>query len=284
MRTTSPFILITGVSSGIGYGITHEFLKRGYHVLGSVRAHSAVEKLKKEFGTAFYPLVFDVTDEEALPAAFAEALRITGGKGLAALINNAGVAEGGPLLDMPMKQVQKHFEVNVFGLLRVTKLFLPLLGGIKNYKNTPGKIINITSVAGRMGFPFLGAYSASKFAVEGLTESLRKELLLYGIDAITVEPGNVITPIWDKAIGSDKQFIGSDYYESFSKFLEFSLQESKKGHTIEEIGKQVVDLFEQKNPAVRTVMVKNRMKDWTIPNLMPKRMFDRVIGKALGFK
>jgi short-subunit dehydrogenase len=281
MKTLSKTVLITGVSTGIGMGTAQQFIRKGYKVIGSVRKDADAERLKKQLGHDFIPIFFDVTDEKQVQLAAVELEKKLSGSGLAGLINNAGIATGGPLTDMSMDTIRQHFEVNVFGLLNVTKAFLPLLGARQGHSVQSGKIINISSVAGKIGVPFLGAYSGSKFAVEGLSESLRKELQLYGIDVLVIGPGNVVTPIWDKS-GNVETYKTSAFYNMYKRFYEYIITESKNGYTMDEFGQHVLTIFEKKKPSVRYALVKERMKDWTIPRLLPSRMLDRMLGKAIG--
>ncbi len=149
-------------------------------------------------GENFTPLVFDVTDRAAVLRAAEEVGEALGGSGLAGLVNNAGTAIGGPLMLQPLEEVRAHFEINVLGLVSVTQAFLPLLGARKFRTHGPGRILSIGSVGGKIASPFIGAYAGTKHAVEGISDSLRRELLPYGIDVILLEPGAVRTEIWDK--------------------------------------------------------------------------------------
>ena len=182
MNDAKPTILITGVSSGIGRAIAEDLLSRGYAVLGSVRRAGDAAELKARWPTDFMPLVFDVTDTDALPAVVTQVETILGGRGLRALVNNAGIFLGGPLMHQPLAEVRKAFDVNVFGLLAVTQAFLPLLGARHNRAGPPGRIVNIGSVAGAITVPLMTVYSATKHAVEALTQGLRRELSIYGIE------------------------------------------------------------------------------------------------------
>jgi NAD(P)-dependent dehydrogenase (short-subunit alcohol dehydrogenase family) len=281
MKTSSGFVLVTGVSTGIGNGIAKALLKKGYQVIGSVRSDADKMRLRQTLGNKFHPLVLDVTDEKSVADSVKECEKILGGRGLAGLINNAGVAFGGPIADMSMKDIRFHFEVNVFGLLNVTKAYLPLLGAREHHQDTPGRIINITSVAGKFAAPFLGPYAGSKYAVEGLSDSLRRELLMYGIDVIVVGPGNVITPIWDKGVKTE-EFKGSAFYSVYKRFADYAVRESKTGHTADEMGELVANVFADPKPRTRYAFVKGRFKNWTMPRLLPARMIDKMIGKQLG--
>lgn len=206
------YVLITGVSTGIGYTLAKVLIEKGFSVIGSVRKESDGERLEKELGSAFQFVIFDVTDAEAVKKGFEKVQVIVGEEGLYGLVNNAGVAVAGPLQYLSMESFEHQMNVNVTGLIRTTQAFLPLLGGHqKKYKSNPGRIINIGSVSGIIASPLLGAYSASKFAVEALSDSLRRELLLHDIKVILVQPGPIKTPIWSKSSEIDPELLETEY-------------------------------------------------------------------------
>ena len=186
-------IVITGVSTGIGYAATAVFIQRGYHVFGSVRKAADAKRLQAEMGAQFTPLLFDVTDKVGVQTAVSQVRAALGEKNLTALINNAGIVTPGPLMHMPSDSFRQQFQVNLFGLFDVTQAFLPLLGARKHNAGLPGRIINISSVSGKIAYPFMGAYAASKHALEAYSDSLRRELMLYGIDVILIQPGTTRT-------------------------------------------------------------------------------------------
>ena len=192
-------VVITGVSTGIGWGALKILTSKGIHVFGSVRKLEDAERLTSEFGDSFTPLIFDVTDEKSVGEAVEQVRNQINGNNLLGLVNNAGIAIGGPLMHQPIADFRKQIEVNLIGQLIVTQAFLPLLGTDSNLQGKPGRIINISSVGGKISSPFLGAYSASKFGLEAISEALRRELTIYGIDVIIIVPGSVVTPIWDIA-------------------------------------------------------------------------------------
>ena len=170
----------------------------GFHVFGSVRKPADAERLTKEFGANVTPLLFDVTNQVAVANAALTVEQALAGKTLAGLVNNAGIAVAGPLIYLNVEDFEKQLAVNVTGLLIVTQAFAPLLGADRSREGAPGRIVMISSVGGRNALPFAGPYAASKFAVEGLSEALRRELMLFGIDVVIVAPGAVVTPLWDK--------------------------------------------------------------------------------------
>jgi len=195
------FALVTGVSSGIGRGIAEKLAAQGMHVLGSVRKPEDAAPLVDALAGRFTPLVFDVRDEEAIAAAVPVVAELVKGAGLAGLVNNAGIGNSGPVVHVPMEEIRLMFDVNVFGALQVTRAFLPFLGAAEAYRARPGRIVNISSVAGRIVYPFNATYAASKFALEALSDGLRRELTIYGIGVVVVEPGLVKTPMWGKRVG-----------------------------------------------------------------------------------
>jgi NAD(P)-dependent dehydrogenase (short-subunit alcohol dehydrogenase family) len=202
---------------------------------------------------------------------------------LAGLVNNAGIAVAGPLLHLPLAEYRRQLEVNLIAPLLVTQIFAGLLGTDRDRQGPPGRIINITSVGGKLGMPFLGAYVASKHGLEGMSESLRRELLLYGIDVIVIGPGSVVTPIWDKAETEDySTYQSTEYAEIIDRFSKYFIAEGRKGFPPERIGAAVFVALTAARPKVRYAVVPQRLMNWTLPRLLPKRLLDQIIGKQLG--
>ncbi len=170
-------VVITGASTGIGWATAKLLLDRGFRVFGSVRKQADADRLKSEF------------------AAAREVRAALGGETLFGLVNNAGIAVAGPVLELAADEFRRQMDVNVIGPIIATQAFGPLLGADSSLKGKPGRIVMISSVAGKNGNPLASAYSASKHAIEGLSESLRREMMLFGIDVIIVAPGAVKTPI-----------------------------------------------------------------------------------------
>src|SRR6202171_1405288 len=192
-------VVITGASTGIGWATSKLLLDRGFRVFGSVRKQADADRLKSEFGANFTPLLFDVTDEAAVLAAAREVRAALGGEALFGLVNNAGIAVAGPVLELAADEFRRQMDVNVVGPIIATQAFGPLLGSDPSLKGRRGRIVMISSVAGKNGNPLMSAYSASKFAIEGLSESLRREMMLFGIDVVIIAPGAGKT-----AIGSQR--------------------------------------------------------------------------------
>lgn len=283
MKPASRTILITGVSTGIGYGAAQQFIQSGYTVFGSVRTPADADRLQAELGASFTPLVFDVTDAEAIDRAVQFLTSHLAGSGLGGLINNAGIAIGGPIQDQPIDVFRRHFEVNVMGLVQVTQAFLPLLGATGRHPVQPGRVLNISSVNGQVAIPFMGAYVGSKHAVEGLSHSLRRELALFGIKVIIVGPGAVKTPIWGK--GTDiSRYENTPYYPAMSWFLKQVAVAERRGFSIDYIGKRLVEIHEAPRPNVRYALVPGKFTSWILPRLLPARVFDWVVGRVSGLK
>jgi len=276
-------VVVTGVSTGIGRGIAQVLAKSGFRVFGSVRKSGDAEALKQELGDRFEPLVFDVTDEAAIAAAAAEVRQRLAGARLDGLVNNAGVAINGPLVFQPPEDFRRQIEINLVGPFLVTQAFAPLLGVDPALSGAPGRIVNISSVGGKFAAPFIGAYAASKHAIEGYSESLRRELLLFGIDVIIIGPGAVVTPIWDKAeaVGLGP-YADTPYAGPMQRFSDYFLAQGRKGLPPERIGEVVLTALTAAKPKVRYAVVPGALMNWVIPRLLPKRMVDRTIGKNVG--
>ncbi|GAB3985672.1 SDR family NAD(P)-dependent oxidoreductase [Spirosoma daeguense] len=278
MKPTSKYILITGVSTGIGYGAAKQFVGRGYTVLGSVRNQADADRLQTDFGPLFVPLLFDVTDATSVTLAAQELTQKLAGSGLGGLINNAGIAIGGPLQHQPIDTFRKHFEVNVLGLATVTQAFLPLLGARENHPVQPGRILNISSVNGQVAIPFMGAYVGSKFALEGLSHSWRRELARFGINVIIVGPGAVKTPIWEK--GTDMSpYQHTAYFGAMQGFLKQVKKAEERGFSIDYLGERIVEIYETRNPSIRYALVPNKLVSWVLPRLLPDRVLDWILAR-----
>ena len=278
-------VVITGVSTGIGWGITKVLIQNGFRVFGSVRKQQDAERLIKEFGDMFIPLLFDVTDESGVHTAAQQVRNQLNGETLFGLVNNAGIAVPAPLLHQPIEDFRKQIEVNLIGQLIVTQAFVPLLGSDHSLHGNPGRIINISSVGGKRGSPFLGAYVASKHALEGLSESLRRELMLHGIDVIIIGPGAIATPIWEKAEDIDTSlYENTEYGEAGLRLQKYMIANGKKGYPPEKVGEVTLHALTTAKPHVRyAVEPGNPIRNF-VQNLLPKRVIDRIIARNLGFK
>jgi NAD(P)-dependent dehydrogenase (short-subunit alcohol dehydrogenase family) len=275
-------VVITGASTGIGWATAKLLLDRGFRVFGSVRKQADADRLKTKFGANFTPLLFDVTDEAAVLAAAREVRAALNGETLFGLVNNAGVAVAGPLLEVSADQFRRQLEVNVIGPVIVTQAFGPLLGADRSLQGKPGRIVMIGSVAGKNGNPLSSPYVASKHAIEGLSESLRRELMLFGIDVIVVAPGAVKTPIWAKGDEVDiSGFQNSPYLPALQKVRQFTKHLSQIGLPPEKVAERIAEALTAANPKVRYSITPDPMRH-LMTAILPKRMVDKIIAKRLG--
>ena len=278
-------VVVTGVSTGIGWGISNLLLQHGFRVFGSVRKAQDAERLSSEFGEAFVPLLFDVTEEAAVQAAAQQVREQLDGETLFGLVNNAGIAVPGPLVHLPTDDFRHQLEVNLVSVLIVTKAFLTLLGADRSLNGKPGRIINMSSVSGTIGYPFVGAYAASKHGLEGFSETLRRELMLYGIDVIIIGPGSVATPIWDKAEQADlSPYAETDYVESARRAHEFMIRNGRRGLPPERVSEVVLQALTAPRPRVRYAVVRENAVAHFMISILPKRVIDALIARNLGFK
>jgi NAD(P)-dependent dehydrogenase (short-subunit alcohol dehydrogenase family) len=275
-------VVVTGASTGIGWGIAKVLVKKGFRVFGSVRKQADADRLSREFGANFTPILFDVTDAAAVKTGADKVAAALAGEPLFGLVNNAGIAVSGPLLYLDVDEFRHQLEVNVTGPLIVTQAFAPLLRGDDAHKAGPGRIVMISSVGGKNASPFVGPYNASKFALEGLSESLRRELMLLGIDVIVVAPGAVATPIWDKAEQVDvSRYVNTPYAAALNNIRSYMLTSGRKGLKPERLGRAVWTALTTAKPKTRYTVTPDKIQNFMV-NTLPKRMVDRMFAGRLG--
>lgn len=192
-------VLVTGASRGIGEACALRLGMKGFRVFAGVRRPADGEKLRGQASAGLVPVILDVADPDTIAETAETIAEATGGRGLAGVVNNAGIAVAGPLEHIPIEDFRHQLEVNVVGQLAVTQAVLPQL------RQVSGRIVFIGSVAGRSALPFVGPYSASKFALEALADSLRVELAPFGIRVALVEPGAIATSIWSTSIAAGEE-------------------------------------------------------------------------------
>ncbi|SDP02797.1 SDR family NAD(P)-dependent oxidoreductase [Afipia sp. GAS231] len=282
----SKTVVVTGASTGIGFATSVALAKAGYDVFAGVRSEAAGEPLRKAAASTrgkITPIILEVTDAASVAAAAGQVKTALCGEPLFGLVNNAGIGLGGPLLYQPINAIQQVFDVNVIGLLRVTQAFAPLLAATPTSRTRPGRVINMSSMAGKLGAPFVGAYVGSKHAVEGLSESLRRELMVFGIDVIIIGPGAVVTAIWDKAEATDIGYLAGTVYAGPAKRVnDYFIKSGRQGLKPERLGAVVLMALTVDKPKTRYAVVKNALFNWTLPRLLPKRAVDRIFARKLG--
>jgi NAD(P)-dependent dehydrogenase (short-subunit alcohol dehydrogenase family) len=275
-------VVITGASTGIGWATAKLLLDRGFRVFGSVRKQADADRLSSEFGANFTPLLFDVTAEAAVLAAAREVRAALNGETLFGLVNNAGIAVAGPVLELAADEFRRQMDVNVIGPIIATQAFGPLLGSDPSLKGPKGRIVMISSVAGKNGNPLTAAYAASKHAIEGLSESLRREMMLFGIDVIIIAPGPVKTPIWSKAEEVDiSVYKNSPFFPALERVRKFMLHLGEIGLPAEKIAERIADALTSASPKVRYQITPDPLRR-LMTAVLPKRTVDKIIAKRLG--
>jgi NAD(P)-dependent dehydrogenase (short-subunit alcohol dehydrogenase family) len=272
-------VVITGTSTGIGFGAAKVLIGHGFRVFGSVRKAADADRLKTELGANFVPLLFDVTDEAAVNAAATDVRAALNGETLAGLVNNAGIGVSGPFMDVSVVDFRRQLEVNVIGPVIVTKAFAPLLGADPSLKGPRGRVVMISSVAGKNGNPLGSPYSASKHALEGLSESIRREFMLFRIDVIVIGPGAVKTPIWDKAEEIDiAPYRSSPFFPAMQRLRAFAQRLAGFALPAETIGELVYRALTLPRPKVRYEISPEPFR-MLMMRILPKRTLDRIIAK-----
>ena len=271
-------VFITGASTGIGKACSLYLDKMGFHVFAGIRKHSDGDSLKQEASNRLKTIFIDVTDADSIRAAVAAVARLTENK-LFALINNAGIAFGGPLEMLPIQDIQRLLEVNVTGVIAVTKAFIPLLRARR------GRIINMGSTSGLLALPCLSAYAASKFALEAITDSLRVELSPLGISVIIIESGNIETPIWEKGLVATNKIVANTSTEIrnlYNPLIEFSKRIALNSYRspAAKVARVVSQALRARNPK-RRYMVGIDARFLKLISQLPCLVRDWIILKAL---
>ena len=277
-------VVITGASTGIGAACALDCTGRGMTVFAGVRDPRAGESLAAKGGPSLIPITLDVTDEPSIARSVETVQRVVGDSGLGGLVNNAGIAIGSPLEVIDLSQLRKQLEVNVIGQIAVTQAFLPLL------RRARGRIVNMGSIAGRGTIPLLGPYSASKFALEALTDALRMELQPWGIHVSIIEPGAIATPIWEKSekAAEDLETSASEeakalYGEAVIRIREAIVQSSKRAIPAAAVVHAVHHALTASHPHTRYLVgVDAKARAWMV-KWLPDRVQDRLLTWALKY-
>jgi NAD(P)-dependent dehydrogenase (short-subunit alcohol dehydrogenase family) len=282
----SKDVVVTGVSTGIGWATAKVLISKGFRVFGSVRKQTDADRLQREFGNGYVPLLMDIADADAVRQAAQKVGSMIGDRNLVGLVNNAGIVVSGPLLHLRPSEYRRQLEVNMISPLVVIQAFAPLLGTDKKRRGRAGRIVIMSSTVAKVVIPLLGAYSASKAGLEGMSEALRRELMLFGIDLVIIEPGTVNTPMYDKGEKEDlSEFKQTEYWEAVQNFQKFIVAEARNnGLPPERLGEAVHVALTTEKPKARYAVVPQRFKNWTLPRLLPVRMLDAAIAKQMGLK
>src|SRR5262245_32611420 len=272
------FVVVTGTSTGIGRACALRLAGAGFSVFAGVRRASDGDALRGEADGSLTPLLLDITDPEMIAAAAEEVSAAVGDRGLAGLVNNAGIVKPGPLEYQPMADFRRQLEVNLFGHVMVTQAFLPLI------RRGGGRLVNVGSVGGRLVLPLHGGYSASKFAMEAVTDAYRLELREWGIHVSLVDPGGSASAIFDKtttAIDAARDGLherGIDLYDDdFANVRELVVKTAETATPPDKVAKAVADALTAKKPKTRYLAGKDARAIAVIAKALPDRLKDRVV-------
>ena len=270
-------MLVTGASTGIGHATALHLAELGFDAVGAVRKDEDAERLRAE---GLRAVKLDVTDASTIAAA-REAL---GDGPLAGLVNNAGIGVAAPLEFLPLDRLRHQLEVNLVGQVAVTQAFLPALRAAR------GRIVNVSSIGGRVALPLLGAYNASKFALEGASDSLRRELRGQGVDVIVIEPGGVKTRIWEKSNRLADEILAELPPEAerlYGRLIEAVRRQTVRIETDSGLEPRVVaevigQALTSSRPRARYLVGRDAKLRAPMATILPARVMDRLIGRAIG--
>jgi NAD(P)-dependent dehydrogenase (short-subunit alcohol dehydrogenase family) len=291
-------VVITGASTGIGKATALRLSQSGFQVFAGVRKEADAEALQREMKVT--PILLEVTNNTQINEAVAKVKASVGDAGLYGLVNNAGIAVAGPLEFLPATEFRNQFEVNVFAQLAVTQAFLPLLRqglenqglenqglenqGLENIgsgRMGSGRIVMMSSIAGRFASPLLGPYAASKFALEGLSDTLRRELAPWNLHVSLVEPGRIATPIWDKSLQTADAMAKSLppeaqalYADSINLMRARAAKGNTQGVPADDVAKAVAHALTAARPKIRYVVGPDAKQATLLLRVLPDRLLD----------
>ncbi|MDP2804280.1 MAG: SDR family oxidoreductase [Phreatobacter sp.] len=276
--------VVTGVSSGIGEAIAADLVKRGWRVFGTVRRSEDAERLDNDLGPSFTPLICDVTDVDGLSRAAARVADLLDGGALDGLVCNAGISLPGPLLHQSLDELDRQWKVNVLGQVATVQAFAPLLGAQEGFSGQPGRIVMMSSVSGKLAWPFVGGYAATKHALEAISHALRRELMPFGVDVVIVGPGPIATPIWEKSAGAvEKARYQATFYGPLIDLFEKEvLARAKHALPASAVAEVVHTALSAPQPKVRYTITPSPLMNWFLPLILPARWLDRIAAKRLG--
>jgi NAD(P)-dependent dehydrogenase (short-subunit alcohol dehydrogenase family) len=281
-QSASLTALITGASTGIGRACALRLDARGWRVFAGVRRPEDGEALTRDASERLTWLYLDVTDGEQIRAAADTIRAAVATRGLDALINNAGIVVAAPVEIVPVDQLRHQLEVNTIGVVAVTQAMLPMLRAAR------GRIVNVSSISGRLAFPLLGPYAASKFALGALSDALRVELHGSGVHVICIEPGSVKTPIWDKSVNAMERVVNDlpeDVVEPYKPMLLAAAanaqQKNDTGMPVEVVVDRIERALLDPKPRAHDVIGRGTRRTFRIVRLLPWSWRDRLFAKGM---
>ena len=270
-------VLVTGASSGIGEATAVLLAHQGFRVFAGARRLEKLKALEGLGAGRITALELDVTDEASIAAALK---RVTeAGAALYGLVNNAGVSVTGPLEEVPLEDWRRQFETNVFGVVAMTRAVLPAMRAARG-----GRIVNVGSVAGRLASPFMGAYAGSKHALEGLSDSLRRELVPYGVKVSVIRPGFINTPFGEPEQDGFARYVGDGhpYSERVAAFKAWHAKGHPKGAAPMEVAEAIAHALTARRPHSRYTVPARYIGPVMLRNLLPSAIVDRAFARTTG--
>ena len=279
MTTTQRSVLITGCSTGIGEDAALRLDLLGWRVFAGVRKAEDGRRLAGKASPRLRWIRIDVTDEDSIAAATAQVAEAVGDAGLDGLVNNAGIAVGAPIEGVPLDRLRWQFEVNVFGLVAVTQALMPLL------RKATGRIVNIGSIAGRVTSPVVGPYCASKHAVEAISDALRLELGPSGMQVSVIEPGVIMTPIWDKALATPDASLPAELAERYAApialIAKTARRAQKHGTPVGRVSDVIVHALTAARPRHRYIVGRDARIRLALQAILPRRWMDALVHRVI---
>jgi short-subunit dehydrogenase len=291
MSSSFKTVLITGATAGIGRMTALHLAARGHHVIATGRKPAELAKLRAEAtgelaaraargdhrGPAgkLDTLLLDVTSLASISAAAREVEQMTNGRGIDVLVNNAGFGVLGPTSEIDDAEMRRQYETNVFGLMNVTRAFLP-----KMIERRAGRVVNVSSVGGRITLPYFGVYNSTKYALESLSDALRYELRSFGVDVSLIEPGIIRTNFEATAVGNLERFAGSPFQGALAKYEQMSKTADKLASNPIVIAKAIARAVEARRPAARYVAPFSTNFVVLMSRLLPTRVWDWAMRKV----
>ena len=272
-------VVVTGASTGIGEATATHLAGLGFDVLGGVRKDEDAERL---LGQGVRPVKLDVAEAGSIAAAREEIEQACGGR-LAGLVNNAGIAVAAPLEYIPIDRLRQQLEVNLIGQVAVTQALLPFLRAAK------GRIVNVSSIGGRIALPLAGPYAASKFGLEAVSDSLRRELRHLGVDVVVIEPGGIKTPIWKKGNAAADEMLREVPDEAQALYgdlvaavrSETQKIETERGLPPSDVADVIGTALTSRKPKTRYLVGRDAKLRAGLAKRLPDRWMDALIGRAL---
>lgn len=282
-------VLITGASTGIGRDAARLLARRGLRVFAGVRNETDAQAIRSEGIADLEPVRIDVADTSSIQTCVGETAERVGDHGLHALVNNAGIVVSSTLEFVPLDDFRRQLEVNVTGQLSVTQAFLPLVRHARDRTPGSGRIVFTGSSSGYFAAPFVGPYNASKYALEGLADSLRRELRPWDIKVALVQPGAIQTPIWQKSEAAADELI-ADMPERAQALYGETIRAVKgkvKGRAasaapVELVSKAILHAVTARRPKTRYKVGADAWGQLLLARLLPDRLTDALIAKVLG--